>query len=396
MIKKILIILLIIIPYPHLFSAEDTPIISKILIYGNRITKETFIRKVLDLKKGQKFEHEIIEKRRKKLIDLDIFSQVEIETKKEEEGIILLVIVYEKSHVFFEPIINYAAETYKYFYGIKAGYRNLSGKNQELWLTTGIGNLKKIEIGYQNNYYIDFFWGISLGNSWYKNKFYDFKEDRFTGKIYAGKRLSKLETNLWAGYEKIKIDNNSLLNPEDPNELFKLGIDIAFNSKDWEVFPSKGIFAHAGFYKALDGKVETVYDRYMLRISSFFKLWKRHVLALDFKSTVSEGNVPIFEMLYFGGLNTLRGVSIGTYSGSSYIVLTSEYRIPIEKSTGSAFYFFSDYGSITNSIEDFTLKNFKLNFGIGLFWVLMEEAKFRVDLSVSPKLKISVGTGWKF
>lgn len=396
MTKKLFSIFLVCIFFSQLYSMENKQAISKILIYGNAKTKEAVIRRALSLKEGQKYNTDLIEKSRKKLMDLEIFILVDIEIKRSDEGVILLVIVKEKPLISFSPQLIYAEETYKSYFGFKVGYKNFSGKNQELWLTTGVGHLKKIEFGYQNNYYIDFFWGISLGNLRYKNEFYDFNEDRFIGKIFMGKKISKLETNLWASFEKIKIDNKSLLNLEDPEELFKLGININYNSKDWEIYPTKGIVAEISFYKALNINWKTVYDRSMFRFSSFFKLWKRNVLALDFKGIISEGNVPVYDSLFFGGLNTLRGISVQTYSGSNYIILTSEYRIPIEKRSGTALYLFSDIGSITNRKEDFSLKNFKSDYGVGLFWVLMEESNFRIDLSLSPKIKLILDIGWKF
>ena len=396
MTKKLFSIFLGCILFSQLYSMENKQAISKILIYGNAKTKEAVIRRALSLKEGQKYNTDLIEESRKKLMDLEIFTHVDIEIKKSDEGVILLVIVKEKPSISFSPQLIYAEETYKSYFGFKIGYKNLSGKNQKLWLTTAVGNLRKIEFGYQNNYYIDFFWGVSLSNLWYKNEFYDFKEDKFIGKIYMGNKISKFEANLWASFEKIKIDSSSLLNLDAPEELFKLGININYNSKDWEIYPTKGIVAGISFYKALNRNWKTVYDRSMFRFSSFFKLWKRNVLALDFKGIISEGNVPVYDSLFFGGLNTLRGISVQTYSGSNYIVLTSEYRIPIEKRSGTALYLFSDIGSITNRKEDFSLKNFKSNYGIGLFWALMEESNFRIDFSLSPKFKLILDIGWKF
>lgn len=397
MIKKIAMILFFVIFCLHLYSAEEKQVISKILFYGNTKTKETIIKKALGLKIGQEFDPYLIEKSRKRLMDLNIFTQVDIETKESVGGKILLVIVKEKPSILFSLNLGYAEETYNNFLGCKLFYNNLIGKNQELWLTAiPIGNLKKIEFGYRNNYYIDFFWGISFNNLWYKNDFYNFKEERFTGKIFIGKRISKLETHFWANYEEIKIDNGSLLRRDAPEELFKLGIDITVNTKDWEFFPSKGIVAETGFYKALNRNWRTVYDRSTFRISSFFNLYKKNVLALDLRSKFSEGNVPIYDSLFFGGLNTLRGFSVQTYSGSNYIIFTSEYRIPIERRTGTAYYFFSDFGSITKRKEDFNIKKFRSDFGIGLFWALMEESVFRIDLSISPKFKLILDYKWKF
>jgi len=397
MIKKITVILFLVILCTHLYSVEEKQVISKILFYGNKKTKEAIIRRALNLKKGQEFDPDLIEKSKKRLMDLNIFSQVDIETKESEGAKILLVIVKEKPSILFNLKLGYAEETYNNFLGCKLGYNNLLGKNQELWLTAiPLGNLKKIELGYQNNYYIDFFWGVSLSNLWYKNEFFNFKEDRFVGKIFMGNKISKLETNFWANYEKIRIDNSSLLHPDAPEELFKLGININYNSKDWEIYPTKGIVAGIGFYKALNRNWKTVYDRSTFRFSSFFNLWKKNVLALDLRSIISEGNVPIYDSLFFGGLNTLRGFSVQTYSGSNYIILTSEYRIPIEKRSGTALYIFSDFGTITNSKKDFSLKSFKSDYGIGLFWVVMEGSNFRIDLSISPKFKLILDYGWKF
>ncbi|GAH77946.1 unnamed protein product, partial [marine sediment metagenome] len=141
---------------------ENKQAISKILIYGNAKTKEAVIRRALSLKEGQKYNTDLIEESRKKLMDLEIFTHVDIEIKKSDEGVILLVIIKEKPSISFSPHLIYAEETYKSYFGFELGYKNLSGKNQKLWLTTAVGNLKKIEFGYQNNYYIDFFWGVSL------------------------------------------------------------------------------------------------------------------------------------------------------------------------------------------------------------------------------------------
>lgn len=401
--KKSLSIFLFVIFLSQLFAQENNQAISDILIFGNRKTKEEFIRRTLNLKKGQAYDPEIVEKSRKKLFNLKIFSVVEVETRKTEEGVDLWIFVKERPPLFFEQISDYCNETYSYFLGFKMGYKNLWGKNQELWLAAAVGNLKKLEFGYQNNYFANFFWGLSLGNSWYKNYFYDFKESRFTGKIFAGRKASPFEAQIWADYEKIEINMGPSFD-QAPGELFKSGLNISYDSKDWKIFPSKGIFAQAGFYKAFSGNMRTVYDRYLFEISSFFNLWKRNVLALDLRSTVSEGNVPLYDRLFFGGVNTLRGFSVGTYSGNNSVVFTSEYRIPVsskrdpwEKTTsGSTLYLFSDIGSITERKEDFRLKDFKSNFGIGLFWALMEDSKLRIDMSLIPKVKFVVSSDWKF
>ncbi len=403
MIRRVISLSLFIICVIQLYPQQNVQVISNILVFGNTRTKEDVIRKALNLEKGQAFRPEIIEMSRKRLLELNLFSVVEIEAKKSDRGIDLFVLVKERSPLFFEFTSDYSNEIYNYFLGMKTGLRNLWGKNQNLWLVATIGDSKKLGIGYENRYHLDFFWGLSLENVWHKNEFYDFKESRLTGKIFAGKRISRFETYLWADYERIQINLGASSN-QNPGELYKSGIQISYDGKDWQLFPSRGIFAQTGFYKALDGKMRTVYNRYSFEFSSFFSLWKGHVLSFDLRSTISEKDVPLYDRLYFGGANTLRGYSRWTNSGNNSVVLTTEYRVPVslkknslEKSTtGSALYLFSDLGSLTEKKEDLRLKNFKSDFGIGFFWVIMEISKLRIDMSVAPKVRFVIGSDWKF
>ncbi len=403
MIRRVISLSLFIVCVIQLYSQENAQVISNIIVYGNKRTREEVIRKTLNLKKGQAFRPEIIEMSRKRLLKLNLFSVVEIEAKKSDRGMDLFVLVKERPSFFFEFTSDYSSEIYNYFLGMKTGLRTLWGKNQELWLAATIGNSKKLGIGYENRYRLDFFWGLSLENIWYENKFFDFKESRLTGKIFAGKRISRFETNLWADYERVQIHWGAS-SSQNSEELYKSGIQISYDGKDWKLFPSKGIFAQSGFYKAFNGKMRTVYNRYSFEFSSFFSLWKGHVLSLDLKSTISEKDVPLYDRLYFGGANTLRGYSRWTDSGNNSVVLTAEYRLPgslkrnpLEKSTtGSALYLFSDVGSLTEKREDLRFKNFKSDFGVGFFWVIMDISKLRIDLSLTPKVRFVIGSDWKF
>ena len=93
MTKKLFSIFLVCIFFSQLYSMENKQAISRILIYGNAKTKEAVIRRALSLKEGQKYNTDLIEESRKKLMDLEIFILVDIEIKKSDEGVILLVIV---------------------------------------------------------------------------------------------------------------------------------------------------------------------------------------------------------------------------------------------------------------------------------------------------------------
>jgi len=53
-------------------------------------------------------------------------------------------------------------------------------------------------------------------------------------------------------------------------------------------------------------------------------------------------------------------------------------------------------GSLTEKREDLRLRDFKSDFGVGFFWVIMEISKLRIDLSLTPKVRFVIGSDWKF
>jgi len=160
-----------------------------------------------------------------------------------------------------------------------------------------------------------------------------------------------------------------------------------------------------GAYKALNKLKYWVYDRYKLQISTFLNLFKTQVLALDLSAKISRGDVPLFDSIYFGGYRTLRGIHIGEYIGNHSIVLSCEYRIPLnlvarssrrEQFLGSAIYLFSDFGILEPTKKDLKLENAITNAGLGFAWLVTKDAILRFDLSFTPKFRLTISSGWKF
>lgn len=403
MIKKIVFVALVIFLSLEVFPQENNLTIEEIVFFGNKRTKESLIKKAVTFEKGEKLTVGAIQESKQRLLDLEIFSHVEIEVKKGEKGIILMVIVKEKSFLYFSPVIALGDEKYNAYWGAEVGLVNFAGINQELFLTGTLGGLDKIGLTYQNNFLIDFFWGIDLETLKYENKYFDFKEEKLSGRFFLGHRISRFSTLLWTKIERTKIKDVPHLN--EPEKLLKVGAEVIYDSKNWHVFPSKGIFTQVGAYKALNEKRKTVYDRYISKFSLFMNFRKREVLALDFNATISEGYVPLYDQLFLGGYQTLRGLPRGELMGSNIIVFSCEYRIPITRfsnkpasasSSGSVVYLFTDIGSITEDRRDFKLKDFQLNSGVGFFWILSEKGGLRLDLSMHPKFRLTVASEWKF
>lgn len=409
--KTILSTLISIIFCLSVFSQGRNLVIQEIAVFGNSRMKASAIKRVMRLREGQAFEQDMIQNSQKRLERLGVFKHVSIEKKSGKHGVILIVTVKEKALFFINPVINIGGKTdfnfneeeEKSFYGAEIGVNDFSGRSHHLSLEAGIGKLKKIGLRYENDYFTDLFWGLGLTNLWYKSKIYESDVEKQVASLFVGKTLAKFEALLWARYDRIKYEIHPSL--DDVDKFYKIGINITYNSKDWDIFPSQGFISKMGAYKALNPRGTSIYDRYMFEFSSYHNVIRKHVLALNVNAVVSSGDVPLSDRLYFGGYKTLRGVPIGTYSGNNSVVFSSEYRMPLtrfnqnqprEGMQGTSVYLFLDVGAITERVRDLRLKGFRANSGLGFFWILSPEGGLRIDLSFQPEVRVSVSSLWKF
>jgi len=409
--RKIIFLIIFFLICIEIFSDDNKSIIESVSVYGNVRAKESVIKRFIELKEGQSFEEENIQSSKKTLLGLGIFEYVEIEMKEGKKGIIIIISVKEKHLIYFNPlfILNsedsdyYREESEKDLYGIEVGLNDFTGRRQAISLSTGIGSLNKIGLDYMKGYSFNFLWGISLANLWYKSYIYGSDIEIFSGKIFFKQQMRNFFVDLWTSYDNIKIDNNLFLN--EPTKLFKLGADISYNSKDLEIFPTKGFVAKLGAYKVLNQNKEKLYNRYIFELSAFFNFIKRNVFALNLNTTISEGNVPLIDKIHFGGYKTLRGIPIRKYSGNNSVVLSCEYRIPFNsfiKSSnrniflGSSVYVFSDFGILAETMKELKLEDLRYDTGVGFIWMIMKDMALRIDFTISPKFRVTLNTGWKF
>jgi outer membrane protein assembly factor BamA len=400
---------MVIFVFSHSFSQKYGPAIERVVVYGNIRTKPAMIKRKIALKEGDLLEAVNIQKSKLTLIELGIFDHVDIEMKEGKDGVIILITVKERASLILSPIIsfndgqaeNYSEVSEKSLYGIQLGLNDFSGKRRKVSLTAGLGSLKKIELTFRRDYSSRFFWSCRLANLWYESDIIHAKIQTFDSTFYLGKRINEFIAQSWIHYQHIKPGDLKGI----PEKLYKVGLDLSYNSKDWNLYPRQGVVAKVTAYKALDNLKEEIYQRFSLQLSTFFNLIKDHVLALDFTSTLSKGTVPLIDTLYFGGYRTLRGIPVGDYLGDNLVVFSGEYRFPItiahkeskrEQFLGSAIYLFSDFGLIGPSSQDLKLKNLLINTGIGFIWLVAKDASIRFDVSIHPKVRFTVSSGWKF
>ncbi len=151
-------------------SAARMVRINRILIIGNRITREHIILRELSLRSGDSVNYyqmpEILDKDQKKLFNLHLFHSVQIRMLELQPGLMdLLVEVSERWFTFPVPIFqlsdrnfnewweNYNHDFRRVNYGLKLYQYNMRGRNETLLLTAQFGYVNRFELTYRVPYF---------------------------------------------------------------------------------------------------------------------------------------------------------------------------------------------------------------------------------------------------
>ncbi|NUM74128.1 hypothetical protein HUU40_07190, partial [candidate division KSB1 bacterium] len=83
---------------------DNAPVITSLVITGNRHTKHHIILREIQVKVGDVLDPEVLEADRKRLLNLRLFSHVEIDGIPVEDGVQLIITVYESWYIYPYPI----------------------------------------------------------------------------------------------------------------------------------------------------------------------------------------------------------------------------------------------------------------------------------------------------
>lgn len=151
-------------------SVEQQVRINRILIIGNRITREHIILRELSVRPGDTVSYrqlpDILDKDKKKLFNLHLFHSADIRMLELQPGLMdLLVEVNERWFTFPVPIFqlsdrnfnewweNYNHDFRRVNYGLKLYQYNVRGRNETLLLTAQFGYVKRFELSYRIPYF---------------------------------------------------------------------------------------------------------------------------------------------------------------------------------------------------------------------------------------------------
>lgn len=388
----------------HLAIREGHPSkIHRVMIAGNRKTKDKVIIRELTLVPGQVFRRSDLEKSLRNLYMLRYFRSITPEPKFLENGDVdLLIRVEEQPTGTYSMGMGYS-EQYKLIGTIGLMVPNLFGNGQQLDFTWDFGRRRNVfRLGFTEPWLLDTPTSISFDIYRIHDKSYsDFHELRKGFSIRVGKRLRWLDeySRLYGRYRLEEVDYSyiapdsvysdpyGLREREWPERASVVGLTFLRDSRDLPEFPTKGsVLSCSGEWAGGPFRGDEAYQKYQVDGEAFFSTLWRLVLVLRARMGFVDvlgrrGYVPFGERFMPGGVSwdgMVRGYddrSVGPYDGgkrvggSTMLVFNLEYQFPIAREQVYGLVF-ADAGNAWRSWKDTRPLQLKRSLGFGVRLVM--------------------------
>lgn len=251
--------------------------------------------------------------------------------------------------------------------------------NQEKWVISG-------NIIFQN--YPRLYYGIGQNSPETNEEIYDNYQFLFEPILLKQAFTRYLFLGGGVRYNKIyktKIEPNKLLATSQPSGFdgsTSVGFELAalYDSRDNILNASRGWYLELtkGFYgTALGGTHQFELTRFDLR--HYLKVSPKNddVLAFQAIGHFANGDAPLSELALFGNEETMRGYVEGRFIEENLLAAQVEYRKTFKDSRFGMVAFLGA-GDVFNKSKDLSLNDIKLNYGVGLRFMLDKKEKLNV------------------
>lgn len=172
----------------------------------------------------------------------------------------------------------------------------------------------------------------------------------------------------------------------DGGSLFGIGPAFRYDSRDYTLYPTKGLFVSS---RLLFNEIgDFSYTSYLADVRKYVRIKNdQNILAFQFRSQLTFGtNVPFYKLPQLGGDERLRGIANASlYRDRQMIYTQVEYRRPLFWRFGMTL--FAGVGDVAFDVSDFNPSEFKYIAGIGGRLAIIPERK------LNARLDIGVGRG---
>ncbi|MFA7289680.1 MAG: POTRA domain-containing protein [Melioribacteraceae bacterium] len=430
---KILLFVLIVIPFSCVNAQSEKTVIDSIKILGNDITEDFIILRELSFNLGDAIDAKELDFNKDRIFSLGLFTNVDLKIEKNDYYNRLIITVEEGWYIYPIPFISRGNQkTNHYSYGVNLEIKNFRGRNEFLKAIFSIGYDPFFAIYYDNPSLIyekglGVKCGISYLNSTNKNikaeqfygKGFDFKN--YGGNLTIYKRLDQFNTiELKSSFYYIEyprdINNQITASRNSVDRILGVGIGYEHDSRDLIQFPKRGYylytdFVHKGFgINDINYNVINVDSRNYFHFSNFFIGKIRNYFRL------TSNTVPFFDFSYLGFSEIIRGRKDEQREGNNLIKTSAEIALPLVNewnfriklplipeslTSGRVAVFislFADAGDVFNNNQKIMISDFSTGYGLGFTFLFMPYNTIRLEYSLGQKNKgeFSIDTGISF
>jgi outer membrane protein assembly factor BamA len=389
-------------PQPSYIQFSDsTLIVDNIVIVGNKVTKSFVILREMSLLPGSRVTKEAIEYDKKRIYSLQLFNSVEIHINPSEfSNVTLIVEVKERWYIYPFPIWGIKDRDWKKFYfGLGLMNTNFRGRNEKIYAIGTLGYEPSFSIYYRNpeiDYSKDVFLETSMGYVRGENKSKNFngnyRQHFISFSLTLGKRFGNFHTfSTTAAYQIVKVSEykyGRVLNPWGKDAYPILSAGYRYDTRDLNDYTLSGTFINVQVSKYGLFQPNIDYWRYNIDYRRFIPMFPRLVFAARaFTNTAGGGKIPIYNHLYLGYSERIRGHYSELYEGENIFGTSGELRFIILEPKyinldgvfmsefsvwkfGIAAALFGDAGTTWYRNYPFALHNFIKGYGAGLHFIL--------------------------
>ncbi len=396
--------------------------LGKVLVVGNRKTKQNVIRREIPLAAGAPYGFGAVAEGKRNLYGLGYFEEVTVIAPKPVEGEQeqdLVVSVRERPSGRISVGAGYGSrERFRGF--VEIGESNLFGRGRGLSLRVKASTIdRRIDLFYREP------WPFGHRLNSEADLFDEFREEVSYDVISRGinigvkKEYRELFTlNLRYRFEFVEYDNVKF-EFDDPEELARQVDDVdpinissviallGYDLRDNPVNPHRGSYHLAGVEVAtelLGG--DTRFNKYTFETSWYFPTGERSEVALGFRGGFSQTftgfeSLPLSERFFLGGARGVRGWpedEVGPtddagnpLGGDAYALGIAEYRFPLGKKRWQGVAFF-DVGNVWADLGQIQPTDARYAVGVGLRYnTLVGPLRLDYGLKLNPDPGESAG-----
>jgi outer membrane protein insertion porin family len=392
-----------------LLGQERAPLnkpVTDIVIIGNDRTKENVIMRELYFSEGDTISWDLVERSRRRLLNLNLFNQVEMQVYPKDYGELLLIIdVTERLYFYPVPILTMRERDWsKWSYGLSLVHTNFRGQNERVWAGIWFGFRPGFGFRYTDPWMADSLHltsGLSFSKTTFNHRTLEFEERHILGEASLGKWWSFFfRTELSLNFDRINVDEYATVymqSGQTTEILWGLQLLTQYDTRDLYFYPSRGIMAQLVLSRNGIFQEYNNYNRFDLDLRGYKKIGPVIASARAYQSYL-HGDVPVYRLNYIGYGERIRGHFYTAIEGRNINVGNVELRFPIipiryfslsmppipdvylrNLKIGLSGGVFVDTGIIWNEPYQYGLNNFLTGFGAGMHIHLPYIEVFRID-----------------